>query len=300
MELTNVSDLVAAMGFKVFSGAVASGGSVKCIAVPGGNDAVSNVRIKPGGDVFSQAQAAGAGGLAFIRVRENGEIDTIGAIKDNLSEAKKAELLERTGAVPGTLLLFGAGDTATVNKALDRVRQYLAKELGLVPEGAWNFLWVVDFPMFEFNADENRLEALHHPFCAPNPEDAHDLATARAQAYDLVLNGLELGGGSLRIHDSELQRQVLQTIGLPQEEAEKQFGFLLEALEMGAPPHGGIAFGVDRLVMLLAGEDSIRDTIAFPKTQQARCLMTGAPGGASDAQLEELHVASTWVPPEEN
>ncbi len=300
MELTNVSDLVAAMGFKVFSGAVASGGSVKCIAVPGGNDAVSNVRIKPGGDVFSQAQAAGAGGLAFIRVRENGEIDTIGAIKDNLSEVKKAELLERTGAVPGTLLLFGAGDTATVNKALDRVRQYLAKELGLVPEGAWNFLWVVDFPMFEFNADENRLEALHHPFCAPNPEDAHDLATARAQAYDLVLNGLELGGGSLRIHDSELQRQVLQTIGLPQEEAEKQFGFLLEALEMGAPPHGGIAFGVDRLVMLLAGEDSIRDTIAFPKTQQARCLMTGAPGGASDAQLEELHVASTWVPPEEN
>jgi aspartyl-tRNA synthetase len=306
MELTDVSDLVAGMGFKVFSGAVAAGGSVKCIAVAGGNEAVSNVRIKPGGDVFREAQAAGAGGLAFIRVREDGEIDTIGAIKDNLSAERKAELLQRTGAEPGTLLLFGAGDTATVNKALDRVRQYLARELGLVPadrdNDRWNFLWVVDFPMFEVNAEENRLEALHHPFCAPNPDDlgsdpagwAERLPTARAQAYDLVLNGLELGGGSLRIHDRALQRQVLQTIGLPLEEAERQFGFLMEALDMGAPPHGGIAFGMDRLVMLLAGEESIRDTIAFPKTQQARCLMTQAPADVTDAQLAELHVASTW------
>ena len=168
---------------------------------------------------------------------------------------------------------------------------------------AWNFLWVVDFPMFEVNADENRLEALHHPFCAPNAADlgadpagwAERLPTARAQAYDLVLNGLELGGGSLRIHDSALQRQVLQAIGLPLAEAERQFGFLLEALDMGAPPHGGIAFGLDRMVMLLAGEESIRDTIAFPKTQQARCLLTGAPAGVDDKQLRELHVASTWV-----
>ena len=307
MELTDVSDLVAGMGFKVFSGAVAAGGSVKCIAVAGGNEAVSNVRIKPGGDVFSEAQKAGAGGLAFIRVRAGGEIDTIGAIKDNLSAETKAELLERTGGTEGTLLLFGAGDTATVNKALDRVRQYLARELGLVPaerdNDRWNFLWVVDFPMFEFNAGENRLEALHHPFCAPNTEDLGDdpgqwpttLPTARAQAYDLVLNGLELGGGSLRIHDSALQRQVLQTIGLPLEEAERQFGFLMEALDMGAPPHCGIAFGMDRLVMLLAGEESIRDTIAFPKTQQARCLMTQAPADVAPKQLEELHVASTWV-----
>ncbi|MFM8524965.1 MAG: aspartate--tRNA ligase [Cyanobacteriota bacterium] len=307
LELTNVSDLVKDMGFKVFSGAVAAGGSVKCIAVPGGNEAISNVRIKPGGDIFSEAQAAGAGGLAFIRVREDGEIDTIGAIKDNLSAEKKAELLARTGAEAGTLLLFGAGDTATVNKALDRVRQYLARELGLIKpdreNNQWNFLWVVEFPRFEFNADENRLEALHHPFCAPNTEDlgsdaeawATTLPTARAQAYDLVLNGLELGGGSLRIHDSALQRQVLQTIGLPLEEAEEQFGFLIEALDMGAPPHGGIAFGLDRMVMLLAGEESIRDTIAFPKTQQARCLMTQAPAGVADKQLQELHVASTWV-----
>jgi aspartyl-tRNA synthetase len=310
MELTNVSDIVEDMGFKVFSGAVKSGGSVKCIAVPGGNDALSNVRIKPGGDVFSEAQKAGAGGLAFIRVRDGGEIDTIGAIKDNLSDDQKQELLSRTGAEPGTLLLFGAGDTATVNKALDRVRQYLAKELGMVQadrdNDQWNFLWVVDFPMFEFNSDENRYEALHHPFCAPNAEDlgndasqwADTLPGARAQAYDLVLNGLELGGGSLRIHDSALQRQVLQTVGLPLEEAQEQFGFLMDALDVGAPPHGGLAFGVDRMVMLLAGEESIRDTIAFPKTQQARCLMTNAPGGVAVQQLEELHVASTWVDPD--
>ena len=310
MELTNVSDIVEDMGFKVFSGAVKSGGSVKCIAVPGGNDALSNVRIKPGGDVFSEAQKAGAGGLAFIRVRDGGEIDTIGAIKDNLSDDQKQELLSRTGAEPGTLLLFGAGDTATVNKALDRVRQYLAKELGMVKadrdNDQWNFLWVVDFPMFEFNSDENRYEALHHPFCAPNAEDlgndasqwADTLPGARAQAYDLVLNGLELGGGSLRIHDSALQRQVLQTVGLPLEEAQEQFGFLMDALDVGAPPHGGLAFGVDRMVMLLAGEESIRDTIAFPKTQQARCLMTNAPGGVAVQQLEELHVASTWVDPD--
>ena len=310
MELVTVSDIVRDMGFKVFSGAVKSGGSVKVIAVPGGNDALSNVRIKPGGDVFSEAQAAGAGGLAFIRVRDGGEIDTIGAIKDNLSDEQKQELLGRTGAQPGTLLLFGAGDTATVNKALDRVRQYLARELGMIKpdreNDQWNFLWVVDFPMFEFNSDEDRYEALHHPFCAPNAGDLGDdpsqwaktLPAARAQAYDLVLNGLELGGGSLRIHDSALQRQVLQTVGLPLEEAQEQFGFLMDALDVGAPPHGGLAFGIDRMVMLLAGEESIRDTIAFPKTQQARCLMTNAPGDVDDKQLEELHVASTWV--EEN
>jgi len=310
MELTDVSDLVRDMGFKVFSGAVAAGGAVKCIAIPGGNDAISNVRIKLGGDVFAEAQAAGAGGLAFIRVREQGEIDSIGAIKENLTGERRAELLQRCGAGPGSLLLFGAGDTATVNKALDRVRQYLVRQLAMVPGGrgnsSWNFLWVVDFPMFEFNSDENRLEALHHPFCAPNPEDLgtdptrwrETLPAARAQAYDLVLNGLELGGGSLRIHDSVLQRQVLETIGLSAQEAQAQFGFLIDALATGAPPHGGIAFGLDRLVMLLAEEESIRDTIAFPKTQQARCLMTRAPAMVSGSQLEELHVASTWTPPE--
>ncbi len=310
MELIEVNAIFQASGFKVFSGAIAAGGSVKCITVKNGNNTLSNVRIKPGGDIFSEAQKAGAGGLAFIRVREEGEIDTIGAIKENLNDEQKKILLKKTCAEPGDLILFGAGKTEVVNKCLDRVRQFLGQELGLISKnqgkGHWNFLWVLDFPMFEFNTEEKRLEALHHPFCSPHPEDLGDksewqktLPQARAQAYDLVLNGLEIGGGSLRIHDPELQSQVLKTIGLSSQQAKEQFGFLINALQMGAPPHGGIAFGLDRIVMLLAGEDSIRDTIAFPKTQQARCLMTQAPASVSDGQLKELHINSTWIDQEE-
>ena len=300
LELVEVSDLVADSGFKVFSGAVKSGGMVKVLPIPDGNDVISNVRIKPGGDLFKVAAAAGAKGLAYIRVRENGGIDTIGAIKDNLTPDQTQELLKRTGAQPGTLLLFGAGPSDVVNPTLDRVRQAIAKEMNLIPDDALNLLWVTDFPMFEWNADEQRLEALHHPFTAPRPEEAHDLKTARAQAYDLVLNGYEIGGGSLRIYQPEVQRQVFETIGLSEAEAQDKFGFLLEAFEYGTPPHGGIAYGLDRWVMLMAGEESIRDAIAFPKTQQARCLLTSAPASVDKKQLKELHVTSTYQPKPQN
>ena len=294
LELVNVSDIVQDSGFKVFSGAVKSGGLVKVLPIPGGNDRVSNVRIKPGGDLFKEAATAGAKGLAYVRVREGLEIDTIGAIKDNLTEDQKQELLRRTGAEPGHLLLFGAGDTVTVNKSLDRVRQFLGEELGLIDKNAINLLWVTEFPMFEWNPDEKRLEALHHPFTSPNPNDLDDLKTARAQAYDLVYNGIEIGGGSLRIYQREIQEQVFEAIGLSLEAAEEKFGFLLDAFDFGTPPHGGIAYGLDRLVMLLAGEESIRDVIAFPKTQQASCLLTEAPSTVDEKQLKELYVASTY------
>jgi aspartyl-tRNA synthetase len=296
LELVNVSDLVQESGFKVFASAIAQGGQVKVLPIPNGNANISNVRIKPGGDLFAEASAGGAKGLAYIRVKVDGAIDTIGAIKDNLSPAQTTELLKRTGAQPGHLLLFGAGPTEIVNASLSRLRLALAAEMDLINPDQINLLWITEFPLFEWNADEKRLEALHHPFTAPYPEDEDHLKTARAQAYDLVYNGLEIGGGSLRIYDADLQGQVFAAIGLSETEAQAKFGFLLNAFNYGAPPHGGIAYGIDRLTMLFRGEDSIRDTIAFPKTQQARCLLTQAPSNVELKQLQELQIKSTAEP----
>ena len=299
MLLKDLGEVLGDIGFNIFTKAIKSGGSIKSITVKGGNLSISNVRIKPGGDIFQVAQDAGAGGLAFIRVKGD-ELETIGAIKNNLSEEHIADILKITEAKDGDLILLGAGDKQIVNQSLDRVRQYIAKELNLIDKSKWNFLWVTDFPMFERNEDENRYEALHHPFCSPKNIKSKDsenlkkeIESSTANAYDLVLNGLELGGGSLRIHEANLQREVLKTVGLTDKEIDEKFGFLIEALEMGAPPHGGIAFGLDRITMLIIGADSIRETIAFPKNQQAKCLLTNAPSNVSESQLKELDIEIT-------
>ncbi len=299
MLLKDLGEVLGDIGFNIFTKAIKSGGSIKSITVKGGNLSISNVRIKPGGDIFQVAQDAGAGGLAFIRVKGN-ELETIGAIKNNLNEEHIADILRITEAQDGDLILLGAGDKQIVNQSLDRVRQYIAKDLNLIDKSKWNFLWVTDFPMFERNEEENRYEALHHPFCSPknikskDPENLQkEIEDSIANAYDLVLNGLELGGGSLRIHEANLQREVLKTVGLTAKEINEKFGFLIEALEMGAPPHGGIAFGLDRITMLIIGADSIRETIAFPKNQQAKCLLTNAPSNVSKSQLKELDIEIT-------
>ena len=306
LEMSTLNDLLTDTEFKLFATALESNdGVVKAVAVPDGSK-ISNSRLKPKGDVFLEAVKGGAGGLAFVRVAEDGVTLEGGKALCEALQPCAAELIERVdGAGPGALLLFGAGDSATVNKALDRVRQFLARTLGLVSESPGDVsldgsdfskhavLWITEFPMFEKNEEEGRLEALHHPFTAPNQDDVEnggDIKNARAVAYDLVYNGVEVGGGSLRIYRRDVQEKVFDAIGLTKEEAEEKFGYLMEAFQFGAPPHGGMAFGLDRLVMLLAGAKSIRDVIAFPKTATAQCLLTQAPGSVSDAQLADLHV----------
>ena len=294
LTLVDVSDILRNSKFKVFSEAIKNSGSVKVLPIPEGNSAISNVRIKSGGDLFQEAVESGSKGIVYIRVKEDSQIETIGAIKDNLTNEQKKDLLEKTGAKPGHLLLISAGDTALVNKSLSRLRLIIGKQMNLIDKNKINLLWVTEFPLFEWNPDEQRFESLHHPFTCPNASDLNDLTTARAQAYDLIFNGIEVGGGSLRIYQKDIQKKVFQNIGLSEEEIHNKFQFILDAFEYGAPPHGGIAYGLDRLIMLLAEEESIRDVIAFPKTQQASCLLTESPSSVDFKQLQELQVTSTY------
>lgn len=288
MELVDLSELVKDCGFKVFSAAVESGGQVKAINVKG---AAGNYSRKDIDALTDFVKIYGAKGLAWLKVEAEG---LKGSISKFFNEEEQAQFMSTLQVEEGDLLLFVADKKSVVADALGALRLKLAKELGLIDESLFNFLWVTDWPLLEHDEEEGRYYAAHHPFTMPVREDLPQLETnpgaVRAQAYDLVLNGYELGGGSLRIYERDIQEQMFKTLGFTLEEAHEQFGFLLEAFEYGTPPHGGIALGLDRLVMLLAGRTNLRDTIAFPKTASASCLLTNAPGEVSEAQLEELNL----------
>jgi aspartyl-tRNA synthetase len=293
LELVDIADLVKDTDFKVFSGpANRAGGRVAALRAPGGGEKLSRKTI----DDYTQFAAIyGAKGLAYIKVndRNTGAEGLQSPILKFLSAAAIEGILTRTGAQNGDIIFFGADDAKVVNEALGALRLKLGQDLGLTESG-WRALWVVDFPMFEWNKDEKRWDPLHHPFTAPKADDPEALAanpgTTLSRAYDLVLNGTELGGGSVRIHRREIQQTVFRLLGISDTDAQEKFGFLLEALKFGCPPHGGIAFGLDRLIMLLSGSQSIRDVIAFPKTQTAACPLTSAPSTATEHQLRELGI----------
>ncbi|MBM7541726.1 aspartate--tRNA ligase [Amphibacillus cookii] len=288
LELIDVSKLVINSDFQVFSSAVSSGGKVSAINVEGQAEKFSRKDIDKLTDFV---KIYGAKGLAWLKVAE-GELK--GPIAKFFDQAAQTELVTHLSAKNGDLLLFVADQTQVVNDSLGALRQKLAKELGLINTDQFNFLWVTDWPLLEYDEDAGRYFAAHHPFTSPIASDLDKLETdpgsVKAEAYDLVLNGFELGGGSLRIHKKELQEQMFKVLGFSKEEATEQFDFLLQALEYGAPPHGGIALGFDRLVMLLAGKTNLRDTILFPKTASASDPLTNAPGQVSSKQLDELHL----------
>ncbi|WPK10843.1 aspartate--tRNA ligase [Lysinibacillus louembei] len=291
LELKQLSDIVKDSAFGVFANAVKAGGEVKAINVKGAADNYSRKDIDALGEF---AGRYGAKGLAWLKVTAEGLNGPIAKFFEG--DAAQA-IIGATEAEAGDLLLFVADKASVVADALGALRLKLGKELNLIDESKFAFLWVVDWPLFEYDEEEGRYYAAHHPFTRPFDEDMALMETnpkeVRAQAYDIVLNGYELGGGSLRIYERDLQEKMFELLGFTQEEARAQFGFLLEAFEYGVPPHGGLAFGLDRFVMLLAGRTNLRDTIAFPKTASASCLLTDAPSQVADAQLTELHLAVT-------
>ncbi|MCP1314288.1 MULTISPECIES: aspartate--tRNA ligase [unclassified Halomonas] len=289
LELTDIDDLMKQVDFKVFSGpANAEDGRVAALKVKGG----ASLSRKEIDEYTKFVGIYGAKGLAWIKVNERAKgLEGLQSPIVKFMENVVEELLDRVGAEDGDIIFFGADKTQIVNEAIGALRVKLGADLELYTQ-AWAPLWVVDFPMFETDGS-GRLSPLHHPFTAPScsPEELKaDPAKALSRAYDMVLNGTELGGGSIRIHDQTMQRSVFEILGIGEEEAQEKFGFLLDALQYGAPPHGGLAFGLDRLVMLMAGAKTIREVIAFPKTQSAACLMTDAPGEVSPEQLKELNI----------
>jgi aspartyl-tRNA synthetase len=292
LELVTISDLLANVEFKVFSApANDADGRVAALRVPGGN----SLSRKDIDEYTKYVGRYGAKGLAYIKCNDvsQGREGLQSPILKFLPDEAIEGILSRTGAESGDLIFFGADKTRIVNESLGALRVQVGHDLEMVKEG-WSFLWVVDFPMFEHDEKENRWTALHHPFTAPNTDNPDELeanpGSMLSRAYDMVLNGTELGGGSIRIHRAEMQQRVLKLLGIDDQEAEDKFGFLLTALKYGCPPHGGIAFGLDRLIMLMSGATSIRDVMAFPKTQTAACLLTSAPSEVSERQLKELSI----------
>lgn len=288
LELIDVTDSLKNSDFKVFSNTIEKGGIIKAINVSGEAENFSRKDIT---NLEKYTKDYGAKGLAWIKINEEGINSPIGKF---LSDLEIQSIIDKTQGKTGDLLLFVADEPAIVHGALGNLRNNLGKQLKLYQEDQYNFLWVTEFPLFERDPETNRLTAMHHPFTAPVDEDLLLLdkkpEDARARAYDLVLNGHEVGGGSIRIHNSDIQEKMFQALGFSKEEAYRKFGFLLEAFRYGTPPHGGIAYGLDRLVMILAHEENIRQVIAFPKTQNATCLLTEAPTTIDDEQLRELNI----------
>ena len=289
MELQDVSDVVSGCSFAVFKSALDNGGSVKGLRVEG-QAAMPRKKIDA---LVDFAKGYGAKGLAYLSVLEDGSYKS--SFAKFMTEEELSALVGAMGGKPGDLLLFAADKTSLVWNVLGALRLELGKQLKLIPENTWKFVWITEFPLLEYSEEEDRFVAMHHPFTMPMEEDLalldSDPGAVRAKAYDIVLNGTELGGGSVRIHQADIQSKMFKILGFTEEKAQEQFGFLLDAFRSGVPPHAGLAYGLDRVVMLMVGADSIRAVIAFPKVKDASCLMTEAPGQVDEKQLEELHIA---------